>query len=169
MTEIKFNFKNLPEFNKSLEKQVRKAIKNERVLKEVGDAALTHVKGRMKLGKLPDENTSHKKPNKAWIKKRADLIADGKVTAGDTYKKNKALVFTGQLADSLVFKIRRGKPKISILAKGNHKPYEKGGKQISNKKLLEYIREKREVFGFTEAKRKEITNLVARGLRRLLK
>ena len=168
MTQIKF--KNLPAFNKQIEKKIKKAVSDPKLLEEIGDVALTHVKGRMRLGQLPDQKGFHKAPSSAWIKKRKELVKSGKVKTWNGKRPgNKSPIFTGQLADSLAFKINRAKRKVTIIAKGNHKPYTKGGKQIANSKLLDYIREKREVFGFTETKKKEILEIAKRYIRRALK
>lgn len=166
----KLKFKNLSGFNKKIEKRIRKAMSSEKVLKNVGDIALDHIRQDYALGKNPETGKDHPKVKN---QKAKDRIAKAHSSnRGDFHKKVNNL--SDQLRKSLRFKIKRGKPRVEIDATGIHKPYKnkKGksiGKPISNSKLLSYLNEKRQVFGLSKGKKREITEAVKRQIRRELK
>ena len=167
MAQIKF--KNIDKFNKDLKKVLKKAIKDKRMLNEIAETAHTHVVASARLGKDPEDNKAISKPSKTWINKRQKLIETGKVTPDENFKKNKGLVFSGQFINSIKSKINYAKSKITIAPTGNHKPYMKGGKQISNKKLYEYLKGTYKVFGLNQKRKRALTNIVRRSIRRTLK
>jgi len=72
---------------------------------------------RIKLAKKPDENTAHKKPSKACMKKRKALVASGKVAAHESYKQSQLLVFSGQLLSHLHLKSIQQKEELSLSPK----------------------------------------------------
>ncbi|WP_417447203.1 hypothetical protein [Kangiella sp.] len=160
-------FKNIDKFNKDLEKVLRKSIKDKRMLNEVAESAHTHVVGSAKLGKDPNDASAISKPSKKWQNERERLIKSGKVTPDQNYKKSKGLVFSGQFINSIKSKINFSKSQITIAPTGNHKGYNKG--QLSNKKLYEYLKSKYKIFGLTKAKKRVLTNIVRRSIRRALK
>lgn len=167
MAQIKF--KNIDKFNKNLKKTLKKAIKDKRMLNEIAETAHTHVVASARLGKDPEKNGAISKPSKKWLNKRQKLVETGKVTPDENYKKNKGLVFSGQFVNSIKSSINYAKSKISIAPTGSHKPYTKGGKSISNKQLYGYLKDTYKVFGLNERRKRALTNILKRSLRRTLK
>jgi hypothetical protein len=163
--------KNIEKFNAQLERKIREAIKDKKLLEEIGAESLKHVKANLQLGKNAETGSKHGKVSNSYAKRKKQIIKDNSIS--NQFAKNPNNL-SGQLAESLDYEISPNKRKLSISALGDHKPYSDKdgkplGKTVSNADLIKWLNEKRKIFGLTEKKKKELVEIVARNLRRLLK
>ena len=171
MTKIRF--KGFDKAQKQSKQKILNAITNPKFLQAVGDKALANMKQDLRLGKDPVTRKRHSAPLKqSTITKRQKMAKKNKVSA--FYKKSRALVFTGELIESLAYKIRSGRQFIEFIAKGTHKPYSGSKQTISNQRLLEIHnkgegQKKRRMIGLHEQSKRSVIEETRKVLRRLLR
>lgn len=175
---FRVSFKGFDNLEKEARAKINQAITDPRFLQPVGDQTLKNIKQSLLQGKDPSTRETHKnKLSPATTTRKKELAKYNTTIVKNT--QNKALVFTGQLIESLTYKIKSGKPFIDFFAKGTHSPYRGAngrtvGKAISNQKLLEIHhrgqgQKVRKMIGISDQGKKSILSVARKALIRLLK
>lgn len=174
----KINIKGLKKLEYKMKKKLEYATSDKAMLVDIGERITRDIKAQARQGKRPEDRAGFTALAKSTIERREKLKNSN--TPGQFYKKNRPLNFTGQLVESIYFKIANKKPKISIDAKGMHRPYQgkngkTAGKPIENRELIR-IHQKglgnnpaREIFGVSEKMVETIKIRIISHLRKLLK
>lgn len=174
----KVKFKGLESLEGKLKKRLNEALKNQAMLTDVGERIVRDIQGQARQGKEVESRSGFTSLKKNTVKQRKELAKTNQT--GQFYRPNRPMNFTGQLLNSIYFKISNTKPLISIDAKGDHKPYKNKqgkttGKAISNRELLKIHQEglgnnpSRKVLGVSEKMIETIRIRIKSHLRKLLK
>ena len=174
---IRFKIKDVKKASKDAEKIIQDAIRDPKFLDEVGKLALQNMKINLLEGRDPSTLNPHKNgPAPSTVEARERLKRYNKTPR--FYKPYRSLIFTGQLIESLSFRIKKGKAIVELFAKGIHRPYKnskgKGsGKPISNQELLEIHQfgigqKKRTLIGLAEKTKRSLETTLRNQLRRIL-
>jgi len=138
------------------------------VLEDVGRFSATRIQQFTRSGKTlakADKPEPLKPLSKPYKLQRAEWVKQGRQLS-DFFKVNKSnLQATGQLIDSVTFKIPREKNTVDVTVSGNRR-----GEQLSNQQLASYVaKQGRPFLGLDLNGIKRIKNIVLRALRRRLK
>jgi hypothetical protein len=169
---LNIKFRGIGQAERATREKIKRAIKDPRFLNQAGDLTLKAMKTSLNQGKDPSTRKKHSANlKKSTINRRNELKKSNSVSSN--YKDNKALVFTGQLINSLAFKISRSSPLIFFLAQGTHEPYRSKsgkpvGKKISNRELVGYLQKKRTVIGLHKETLRTIAVRLRSTLRKIL-
>lgn len=162
--------KNAANVFKKARGRLKKVLSDKKLRKDIGEYAVTNIKGNIRKGKSIPNNEKFDELEESTIKARKYLVKYN--PTHDLYGPKKSnLTFTGKYVDSIKYKTKKGK--IVIEPTGNHKAYKtgkgSGKKSISNKKLGEYLAEKRPHIGRNEKMDKRILKMIKAHLRRNLR
>ena len=175
MAKVKANFRNLKD---SVSLTVSKALKDEKLLNEIGEVIVTNSKAESRLGRDPKTGASYagfSGENAERYVKTRDRIAQ-RLGAGRNFKPSKSnLTITGQLLDSIKHRVENNK--LIIEPTGFHKPYSSNSSTntVRNEQLAEWHTRgmggypARRVLGINDKTKRIVKNLIDAFLRRTVK
>lgn len=145
----------------------------------IGSEAIRLIRGETRSGKSIPQSAKHRSLSPAWIVRRGQLSAFN--STHETYSQRRSnLTFTGQLLDSLIYRVKRSIVEISVPpsartpyqyvpTRGPRKGRTVNAKAPSNAKLAEYLAEQGRTFlGIGAAQKKIIAGQVKQLLRKSL-
>jgi hypothetical protein len=167
-------FKGLDKLEKKFKERVYSVINDKGVLKEVAEHVKKNIKGEVRRAKNPETLEGQPTLKAKSKKSRAHLAKHNKTHS--LYRNSRAnLTITGQLIDSIVYKLGKSRPFIKFKSYGMHKPYlnSKGkpsGRPVPNKDIIRYQQEAgRTILGISEKSKKTILNIINKALLRNLR
>lgn len=143
------------------------------VLNDIGDFVVKDIQRITRTGKSIPDNAKFAPLSRSWKQRRKRLATVNSTSS--TYSPARSnLNFTGQLVDSIEFKINQSEGSITIEPQGTRTPYKgirksslKG--ERSNKKLALFLAQRgRRFLGLSDLARKTIIRKLKSALRRAL-
>lgn len=171
--EFKLKTESVNQVSADVKALFNRVIANKQMLGEIGQSLVEDIKSTtQKDGKsIPLKVTDFKLLKESWILRKRKLSQTNHTD--EYHEEGKSnLTFTGQLLNSIVFKIV-SKGKLLFTFSGTHEGYvsESGqkGKNISNEKLAKYVAEQgRPFFGVRPVMRSRVSRIVKTYMKRAI-
>jgi hypothetical protein len=156
----------------NIERKLKKVTTSKKLLNQIGEFLVEDVKATTRKGRVVDDekfkgNSKLKPSTKKWRKKYETVNS-----TGEAYSTNKSnLTFTGELINSIVYKISGGK--LTVFARGTHSQYTglkggKIGKRVKNSDIIKFQSEnERTIMSLTKNRAARIRGFIREALRLL--
>lgn len=172
MIKFSINTKALKSTESDVKKAFEKVIRNQTMLREMGNVVVQDVKFQTKRGNSIPLNGKLKPLSESWKQQRAKVAQDNPTS--EVYSKNRSnLSLTGQLLESINFTIQSA-GRILFGFKGQHQGYAykkkdgttSRGKNIANETLAKYVSEDRPFLGIRDKIKDRLKNILLGYIRR---